>query len=93
MRVIWTRRYAPLGRSEPLLAGPRSRGRGAPGSDYDVILLFGELPNGAWRETSTFEEQVIETFAHDRGTLGYRSQCDRWSARRQTVLHAPAAAE
>jgi hypothetical protein len=31
-----------------------------------VILLFGELPNGAWRETSTFEEQVIETFAHDR---------------------------
>jgi hypothetical protein len=52
--------------SEPLLAGSRSRGRGAPGSDYDVILLFGELPNGAWRETSTFEEQVIETFAHDR---------------------------
>lgn len=31
-----------------LLAGSRSRGRGAPGSDYDVILLFGELPNGAW---------------------------------------------
>jgi hypothetical protein len=30
---------------------------------------------------------------HDRGTLGYRSRCDRWSARRQTVLHAPAAAE
>ena len=54
-----------------LLAGSRSRGRGAPGSDYDVILLFGELPNGAWRETSAFEEQVIETFAHDRGTLGY----------------------
>ena len=76
-----------------LLAGSRSRGRGAPGSDYDVILLFGELPNGAWRETSAFEEQVIETFAHDRGTLGYRSRCDRWSARRQTVLHAPAAAE
>ena len=76
-----------------LLAGSRSRGRGAPGSDYDVILLFGELPNGAWRKTSAFEEQVIETFAHDRGTLGYRSRCDRWSARRQTVLHAPAAAE
>ena len=54
-----------------LLAGSRSCGRGAPGSDYDVILLFGELPNGAWRETSAFEEQVIETFAHDRGTLGY----------------------
>jgi hypothetical protein len=44
-------------------------------------------------KTSTFEEQVIETFAHDRGTLGYRSRCDRWSARRQTVLHAPAPAE
>ena len=56
-----------------LLAGSRSRGRGAPGSDYDVILLFGELPNGAWRETSTFEEQVIETFAHDRDPLGARS--------------------
>ena len=41
-----------------LLAGSRSRG-----TDYDVILLFGELPNGAWRETSAFEEQVIETFA------------------------------
>ena len=49
--------------------------------------------NRAWRETSAFEEQVIETFAHDRGTLGYRFRCDRWSARRQTVLHAPAAAE
>jgi len=36
----------------PLLAGSRSRGRGAPGSDYDVILLFGELPNEAWRETA-----------------------------------------
>ena len=57
------------------------------------LRMVDELPNGAWRETSTFEEQVIETFAHDRGTLGYRSRCDRWSARRQTVLHAPAAAE
>jgi hypothetical protein len=36
-----------------------------------VILLFGNLPNGAWRETSAFEQQVIEAFAHDRGTLTY----------------------
>jgi hypothetical protein len=54
-----------------LLAGSRSRGGGSPDSDYDVILLFGELPNGAWRETSVFEEQIIEAFAHDCGTLAY----------------------
>jgi hypothetical protein len=54
-----------------LLAGSRSRGGGVPGSDYDVILLFSEVPNGAWRETTAFEQQVVEAFAHDRGTLAY----------------------
>ncbi len=54
-----------------LFAGSRSRGEGATGSDCDVILLFGKLPHGAWRETSTFEGQLIEAFAHDLGTLAY----------------------
>jgi|SRR5271163_2544908 len=57
-----------------LLAGSRSRGEGAAGSDHDVILLFRELPDGAWRETSTFEGQLIEAFAHDPGTLAYFCQ-------------------
>jgi len=54
-----------------LLAGSRSRGQATAGSDHDVILLFRELPDGAWRETSTFEGQLIEAFAHDPGTLAY----------------------
>ncbi len=54
-----------------LFAGSRSRGEGATGSDCDVILLFRKLPHGAWRETSTFEGQLIEAFAHDLGTLAY----------------------
>jgi hypothetical protein len=56
---------------EALLAGSRSLGEGGAGSDHDVILLFRKLPGGAWRETSTFEGQLIETFAHDPGTLAY----------------------
>jgi hypothetical protein len=59
------------GAEAALLAGSRSRGEGAAGSDHDVILLFRELPDGAWRETFTFDGQLIETFAHDLGTLGY----------------------
>jgi hypothetical protein len=54
-----------------LLAGSRSRGEGAAGSDHDVILLFHERPDGAWRETCTFDGQLIETFAHDLGTFEY----------------------
>ena len=54
-----------------LLAGSRSRGEGTAGSDHDVILLFRELSGGAWRETSAFEDRLIETFAHDPGTLAY----------------------
>lgn len=54
-----------------LLSGSRSRGEGAASSDYDVIMLFHEVPDGAWRETSRFEGNVIEIFAHDIGTLRY----------------------
>jgi hypothetical protein len=54
-----------------LLAGSRSRGEGTAGSDHDVILLFRELSGGAWREMNAFEDRLIETFAHDPGTLAY----------------------
>jgi hypothetical protein len=61
-----------------LLAGSRSRGEGAAGSDYDVILLFRELPAGAWRQTFNFDGQLIKAFAHDPGTLAYfRREVDR----------------
>jgi hypothetical protein len=36
-----------------------------------VVILFRELPDGACRETSSFEGNVVEAFAHDIGTLGY----------------------
>jgi hypothetical protein len=54
-----------------ILAGSRSRGEGSSASDYDVILLFESLPNGAWREMTMFEGQHVEVFAHDVGTLAY----------------------
>jgi len=55
-----------------LLAGSRSRGEGAAGSDHDVILLFRELPGrAAWRETSIFEGQIVEAFSHDLLTFEY----------------------
>ena len=39
------------------------------GSDYDVVLLFHSLPDGAWQEMTMFEGQDIEVFAHDLRTL------------------------
>ncbi len=54
-----------------LLTGSRARGDATAGSDYDVVLLFGSLPGGAWREMALFEGRHIEVFAHDLGTLGY----------------------
>ena len=54
-----------------LLAGSRMRGDAASGSDYDVVLLFRALPEGAWRAMSLFEGQHIELFAHDLATLAY----------------------
>jgi hypothetical protein len=54
-----------------LLAGSRSSGEPVAGSDHDVVLLFRELASGAWRETTVFEGELIEAFAHDLGTLSY----------------------
>jgi hypothetical protein len=54
-----------------ILAGSRARGAASFASDYDVILLFDTLPNGAWREMTMFEGQHVEVFAHDLGTLAY----------------------
>ena len=54
-----------------ILAGSRARGDETSGSDYDIVLLFESLQNGAWREMVEFEGQHIEVFAHDLGTLAY----------------------
>ena len=54
-----------------LLAGSRMRGDAASSSDYDVVLLFRALPEGAWRAMSIFEGRHIELFAHDLATLAY----------------------
>jgi predicted nucleotidyltransferase len=54
-----------------LLAGSAARGEATPSSDYDVVLLFDSLSNGAWREMVSFEGRDFEVFAHDLGTLSY----------------------
>jgi hypothetical protein len=54
-----------------LLTGSQSRGEATIGSDYDVVLLFGSLPDGAWREMVLFEGRHVEVFAHDLGTIAY----------------------
>jgi hypothetical protein len=54
-----------------LLAGSRARGSATAASDYDVVLLFASLPDGAWREMVLFEGNHIEAFAQDLGTFGY----------------------
>ncbi len=54
-----------------LLAGSQARGQATTGSDYDVVLLFASLPDGAWRETVLFEGWHVEVFAHDPGTMAY----------------------
>jgi hypothetical protein len=54
-----------------ILAGSRARGDELSGSDYDIVLLFESLQNGAWREMVEFEGQHIEVFAHDLATLAY----------------------
>ncbi len=48
-----------------ILAGSRARAVASSASDYDVVLLFESLPNGAWREMAIFEGQHVEVFAHD----------------------------
>jgi hypothetical protein len=54
-----------------ILAGSRANGSATPSSDYDIILLFGSLPDGAWREMTEFEGAAVELFAHDLATLSY----------------------
>jgi hypothetical protein len=54
-----------------LLTGSWACGGGFSASDLDVVLLFRVLPDGAWRETTEFEGQIIEAFAHDPGTVRY----------------------
>ena len=54
-----------------LLAGSTARGEATPTSDFDVVLLFDKLPEGAWREMLSFEGRDFEVFAHDLATLSY----------------------
>src|SRR5258706_422295 len=54
-----------------ILAGSRARAVASSASDYDVVLLFESLPNGAWREMAIFEGEHVEVFAHDLGPLAY----------------------
>jgi hypothetical protein len=54
-----------------ILAGSRARAVASSVSDYDIVLLFESLPNGAWREMVEFEGQHVEVFAHDLGILTY----------------------
>jgi predicted nucleotidyltransferase len=54
-----------------LLAGSAARGEATSNSDYDVVLLFESLSEGAWREMVNFEGRDFEVFAHDLATLSY----------------------
>ena len=54
-----------------LLAGSRVRGTFREDSDYDVVLLYSDLPQGAWREMIRFEGADFEVFAHDLRSLAY----------------------
>jgi len=54
-----------------ILGGSRARGDELSGSDYDIVLLFESVQNGAWREMVEFEGQHVEVFAHDLDTLAY----------------------
>ncbi|HEX5239189.1 MAG TPA: nucleotidyltransferase domain-containing protein [Sphingomicrobium sp.] len=54
-----------------LLAGSQANGNATASSDFDIVLLFGSLAQGAWREMAEFEGRDIEVFAHDASTLAY----------------------
>jgi hypothetical protein len=62
--------YAPNA-SVVLLAGSRARGNFNSASDYDVVILYAHLAEGAWREMVQFEGADFEVFAHDLETLKY----------------------
>jgi hypothetical protein len=54
-----------------LLAGSRARGTAKANSDYDLVFLYEDLPQGAWREMVSFEGADFEIFAHDIRSLQY----------------------
>jgi len=54
-----------------LLAGSQANRNATASSDFDIVLLFGSLTQGAWREMTAFEGRHIEVFAHDASTLAY----------------------
>jgi hypothetical protein len=57
-----------------VLAGSQAREERMGTSDYYVVLLFHSLPDGAWREMTTFEGQHMEVFAYDLETLTHFCQ-------------------
>ncbi len=54
-----------------LLAGSRAKGTQRRNSDYDVVLLYLDLPEGAWREMVAHDGKLFEVFAHDLRSLEY----------------------
>ena len=54
-----------------LLAGSRAKGTQRRNSDYDVVLLYPDLPDGAWREMVANDGKLFEVFAHDLRSLEY----------------------
>ncbi|MGD0445707.1 MAG: nucleotidyltransferase domain-containing protein [Edaphobacter sp.] len=54
-----------------MLAGSRGRGTAKKNSDYDLVFLYPELPQGAWREMISYEGADLEIFAHDLRSLQY----------------------
>ena len=53
------------------LAGSQAGANASASSDFDIVLLFDSLPQGAWREMTEFEGRAVEVFAHDPSTLAY----------------------
>jgi hypothetical protein len=54
-----------------MLAGSRARGTFKQNSDYDLVFLYPDLPEGAWREMASHEGANLEIFAHDLRTFRY----------------------
>jgi len=54
-----------------LLAGSRAKGTHSRNSDYDLVLLYPDLPEGAWREMVSYQNELFEIFAHDLRSLEY----------------------
>lgn len=54
-----------------LLAGSTAHGNATMSSDLDLVVLFPNLPDGAWRRTGQWDGVLVEAFVHDLETLGY----------------------